>query len=147
MVDRFRSKALELPDPEHSFDRIDLVFYGVDHSSATYEARIFIGAPRGLRREAGPDHPAYAGSFYVFGHDRCYGEEGHCHVPEERDPFDLRLPHHLEPETEIVTVTAAVERLLAGGKRKAAVDVIARGTEGEATKALEFSRLRLLTYR
>jgi len=146
MVDRFRSKGLELPDPAHRFDRVDLVFYGVDHSSATYEAQIFIGAPRGLRRDAGVDHPAYAGSFYVFGHDRCYGEEGHCEVPESRDPFDLRLPHHLEPETEIVTVTAAIERQLANGKRKAIVDVIARGPEGEPLEALSFSQLRLLTY-
>lgn len=147
MVDRFRSKPLELPDPEHSFDRVDLVFYGVDHSSASYEARIFIGAPRSLKRDAGTDHPAYAGSFYVFGHDRCYGEKGHCEVPEERDPFDYRLPHHLEPEVEIVTVTAAVEQLVGGGKRKAAVDVIVHGPEGEAAKALDFSQLRLTTYR
>ena len=147
MVGRFHSKPLELPDPAHGFDRVDLVFYGVDHSSATYEARIFLGAPRNLARDAGLDHPAYAGSFYVFGHDRCYGDEGHCEVPEERDPFDLRLPHHLEPEAEIVTVTASIERLLAGGKRKAAVDVIARSPAGEAVEALDFSRLRLLTYR
>jgi hypothetical protein len=147
VVDRFHSKPLELPDPEHGFDRVDLAFYGVDHSSATYEARIFIGAPRNLGRDAGADHPAYAGSFYIFGHDRCFGEKGHCDVPEERDPFDFRLPHHLEPATEVVTVTAAVERLIGGGKRKAAVDVIARGPEGGPIEALDFSRLRLLTYR
>jgi hypothetical protein len=147
VVERFRSKALELPDPEHGFDRVDLAFYDVDHSSATYEARIFIGAPRGLARDAGADHPAYAGSFFVFGHDRCYGEEGHCEVPEGRDPFDLRLPHHLEPEAEIVTVTDAVRRLAEGGKRKAPVDVLARGPDGAPVKALAFDRLRLLTYR
>jgi hypothetical protein len=147
VVDRFRSKPLELPDPEHEFDRVDLLFYGVDHSSATYEARVFVGAPRNLKRDAGTDHPAYAGSFYVFGHDRCYGEEGHCEVPEERDPFDYRLPHHLEPEVEVVTVTGAVERLVSSGKRKAAVDVIVHGPEGEAPKALDFSQLRLTTYR
>jgi hypothetical protein len=147
VVDRFRSKALELPDPEHSFDRVDLAFYDVDHSSATYEARVFIGAPRNLKRDAGAEHPAYAGSFFVFGHDRCYGEEGHCMVPEDRDPFDLRLPHHLEPEPEIVTVTEAVKRLAEGGKRKAPVDVLACGPDGAPVKALDFSALRLLTYR
>jgi hypothetical protein len=145
VVDRFRSKPLELPDPEHSFDRVDLVFYDVDHSGETFEARIFIDAPRNLKRDASTDHPAYAGSFYVFGHGGCHGEEGHCELPGERDPFDLRLPHHLEPELRIVTVTGAVERLVAAGKRKASVDVIVRGTEG-GPKALDFSRLRLLTY-
>jgi len=147
VVDRFRSKALELPDPEHSFDRVDLAFYDVDHSSATYEARVFIGAPRNLEGGAGAEHPAYAGSFFVFGHDRCYGEEGHCMVPEDRDPFDLRLPHHLEPEAEIVTVTEAVKRLAEGGKRKAPVDVLACGPDGAPVRALDFSALRLVTYR
>jgi hypothetical protein len=147
MVERFRSKALELPDPAHAFDRVDLALYDVDHSSATYEARVFIGAPRDLGRDASADHPAYAGSFYVFGHDRCYGEEGHCEVPEGRDAFDLRLPHHLEPEPELVTVTDAVRRLAEGGKRKAPVDVIACGPDGAPVKALAFDELRLLTYR
>ena len=146
MLDRFRSKPLELPDPEHRIDRVDLALYDVDHSAGTFEARVFLGAPRNLKRDAGDDHPAFAGSFYVFGHDRCPGEEGHCHVPTGRDPFDLRLPHHLEPTLALVTVTAAVERLLSAGKRKAAVDVIVHGPDGEALKALDFSHLRLLTY-
>lgn len=147
MVDRYRSKALELPSAEHTIDRVDLAFYGVDHSSATYEARVFVGAPRSLKSDPGPDHPAYAGSFYVFGHDRCYGDSGHCRVPEERDPFDFRLPHHLEPETEIVTITPAVERLLAAGRESAVVDVFALDPDGKPTQALEFTQLRLLTYR
>jgi len=68
-------------------------------------------------------------------------------VPEDRDPFDLRLPHHLEPEAEIVTVTEAVKRLAEGGKRKAPVDVLACGPDGAPVRALDFSALRLVTYR
>lgn len=146
MVARFRSKALELPDPEHSFDRVDLAIYDVDHSGPSFEARVFIGAPRGLKQDAGTDHAAYAGSFYIFGHERCHGEEGHCEVPTERDPFDFRLPHHLEPRIEIVTVTEAVKRLTKAGKQKAIVDVIAFGPDGKALEALRFSQLRMLTY-
>lgn len=147
MLDRFRSKGLELPDPKHGFDRVDLILYDVDHSAGSFEARIFLGAPRDLARDAGVEHPAYAGSFFVFGHGRCHGEEGHCDLPEGRAPFDLRLPHHLEPETEIVTVTAAIERLLDAKKRRASVDVIAHGPGGEPVEALDFTDLRLLTYR
>ncbi len=146
MVDRFHSKPLELPELGHGFQRADLVFYGVDHSGPTYEARIFLGAKRGLKRGGGPDHPAYAGSFYVFGHGSCHGDPGHCDVPAERDPFDLRLPHHMEPAVQIVTVTEAVRRLVAEKKAKAAVDVFAHGPDGKALKSLRFSRLRLLTY-
>lgn len=146
MVDRYRSKPLELPAPEHGFERADLAFYEVDHSGPTFEARIYIGAGRGLKRDAGVDHPAYAGSLYVFGHGSCHGEEGHCEVPEARDPFDYRLPHHLEPAPRIVTVTAAIRRLVEAGKAAAAVDVLVHGPEGEALKVLSFSQLRLLTY-
>lgn len=92
------------------------------------------------------DHPAYAGSLYVFGHGSCHGDPGHCDVPEERDPFDYRLPHHLEPAPRIITVSAAIARLVEAGKSKASVDVFVHGPEGEPLKTLEFSRLRLLTY-
>jgi hypothetical protein len=146
VVDRYRSKPLELPAPEHDFARADLAFYDVDHSGPTFEARVFIGAGRGLKRDAGRDHPAYAASLFVFGHGTCSGEEGHCDVPEERDPFDFRLPHHLEPGVQIVTVTNAIKRLVEGGKTKAVVDAFVHGPEGEALKALSFSQLRLLTY-
>lgn len=146
MVDHYRSKPLELPAPEHRFTRADLAFYDVDHSGPSFEGRIYVGAGRGLKRDAGLEHPAYAGSLYVFGHGACHGEAGHCRVPEERDPFDYRLPHHLEPAPRIVTVTDAVRRLVEAGKAKAAVDVFVHGPEGEALKRLSFSHLRLLTY-
>lgn len=146
MVDRFHSKPLELPGAEHPFSRADLVFYDVDHSGPTFEARIFIGAKRGLKSNAGRDHPAYAGSFFVFGHGDCYGEAGHCEIPTERDPYDLRLPHHLKPGLQIVTVTEAIERLVTEKKSKAAVDVFVHGPAGKERNALDFTRLRLLTY-
>lgn len=145
MIDHFHSKPLELPDGP-SFDRADLVFYGVDHSGPSFEARVFIGAKRGLKRNAPDDDPAYAGSFFIFGHGRCHGEAGHCDLPIEVDPFDLRLPHHLDPGARIVTVTETVKDLVEAGKAKTAVDVFVHGPEGEALKALSFSRLRLLTY-
>lgn len=146
MVDRFRSKPLELPDPEQPLVRADLAFYDVDHSQGSFEVRVFLGAPRGLKRDTATDHPAFAGSFFVFGHERCHGEAGHCDVPTDRDPFDFRLPHHLEPGLQLVTVTDAVRRLVEAGKGKAPVDAIVLGPEGEALKALDFSHLRLLTY-
>ncbi len=143
MVERFHSKPLELPDPEHRISRVDLVVYGVDRAGESYEGRVFIGRkpPAG----AAADHPSYAGSFFVFGHGECWGEEGHCEVPTERDPFDLRLPHHLEPDVAIVTVTDHVRELI-GEIAKAPVTVAAHAADGRPVKALSFTRLRLLTY-
>lgn len=145
MVSRFRSQALELPSPEHRISRIDLVLYGVDHSGDSYEGRVFIGGKK-PRPGAGAEHPSYAGSFYVFGHGSCQGEEGHCELPDERDPFDLRLPHHLEPHVAILTVTDAVRALTDAGGEKAAVTVAAHDADGEPIEALAFTKLRLLTY-
>jgi tyrosinase len=146
VVDSYRGKPLQLPDPAHDFHRADLVFHGLDHSGPTYEGRIFLGAKRGIKHGAGVDHPAYAGSFYLFGHGSCHGDEGHCDVPTDRDPFDLRLPHHLEPAVQIVTVTDAVKRLVGEGRTAAAATVFAHGPDGRALKTLDFARLRLLTY-
>jgi hypothetical protein len=145
MVERFTSKPLELPPREHSFKRVDLVFHGLDHSQATYEGQVFLD-PRGVGRSADRDHRAYVGSFFVFGHNGCFGEVGHCDIPAERDPFDLRPPHHLEPATRIVTVTEAVERLLERDVSAAKVTVVAV-TEGRApAKVLAFDKVRMVTY-
>jgi len=145
VVERFTSKPLELPPREHAFQRVDLVFYGLDHSEASYEGQVFLDA-RGVGRGADRSHRAYVGSFFVFAHNGCFGEAGHCDIPSERDPFDLRPPHHLEPATRIVTVTDAIERLLERDVDAARVTVVAV-TEGRASaKVLGFERVRLLTY-
>lgn len=144
MVDRFHSKPLELPDPDKPISRVDLVLYDIDHSGESYEGRIFIGKKPPAGAEV--DHPSYAGSFFVFGHGSCRGEAGHCDVPASREPFDLRLPHHLEPQLAIVTVTDQIRELTAAGATAAPVTVAAHAADGTALKALAFTRMRLLTY-
>jgi hypothetical protein len=42
MVDRYTSPALELPPADRPFARADLIFYGLDHSGASYEAQVFL---------------------------------------------------------------------------------------------------------
>jgi hypothetical protein len=145
MVDRFVSDALELPSPEHTFERADLLFYGLDHSGASYEAQVFVGA-RGIGGEPDRDHRAYVGSFFILGHGGCFGDVGHCDIPTARDEFDLRPPHQLEPATRIVTVTDALTALLQQGLTAAKVTVVAH-TEGRASNdVLSFKTIRLATY-
>jgi tyrosinase len=144
--DHFTTKALALPAPEQEFIRADLAFYGLDHSGPTYEGRIFLGAKRSIRHGAGIDEPAYAGSFFVFGHGTCHGDVGHCEIPEKRDAFDLRFPHHLTPGATVVTVTDRVRALIEEGRAEAKVTVLAYGADEEPVEALDFTRLRLLTY-
>jgi hypothetical protein len=145
MVDRFVSDALELPSPEHAFDRADLLFYGIDHSGASYEAQVFMAA-RGIGGEPDRDHRAYVGSWFIFGHGGCFGDVGHCDVPARRDEFDLRPPHQLEPAVRILTVTDALTAMLQNGLTAAKVTVVAH-TEGRASDdVLSFSTIRLATY-
>jgi hypothetical protein len=133
MVDRYVSAPVELPDPEVAFSRADLVFYGIDHSGSSFEAQISLG-----------DEPA--GSFYIFGHGGCFGDVGHCDIPERVDPFDLRPPHQLLPATRVVTVTEPIRRLVEAGERAVQVTVIARTPGDRSNKVLQFDTVRLLSY-
>jgi tyrosinase len=145
MVDRFTTKSIELPPADEVFDRADLIFYGLDHSGTSFEARVFFD-PRGVGRDADADHRAYVGSFYILGHGGCFGDVGHCDIPSARDPFDLRPPHQLEPAIRILTVTEALKGLLERGADAAKVTVVAQ-TEGRAANdVLAFDGVRLATY-
>src|SRR3954451_1116539 len=110
MVDRFTTAPMELPTADHDFSRADLIFYEVDHSGSSFEARIFPNEPE-ADQQTGADHPAYAGRFFILGHGGCFGDVGHCDVPATRDHYDPRPPHQLTPAIRVVTVTDAVKSL------------------------------------
>ena len=146
---RYVSEAIpteNLPQGDE-LSRADVVFVGVDHSSVSYEGRVFLNNPKA---DVGtPRHPdeGYAGSFTVFGHGACYGEEGHCDPRTQfRDSFDVRPPHPLEPITRIVIVTEALRRIQAPELVVTVVPVEHGGKEGVASDALAFDELRLLAY-
>jgi hypothetical protein len=145
MVGRFTSDAVELPDAEHHFERADLIFYGLDHSGASYEAQVFMAA-RGVGGEPDQEHRAYVGSFFILGHGGCFGDVGHCDVPTARDPFDLRPAHQLESAVRVLTITEPLKAMLQQGLAAAKVTVVAH-TEGRASDdVLSFRTIRLATY-
>jgi hypothetical protein len=144
VVERFTSKPIELPPSGHPFQRADLIFYGLDHSGASFEGLVFLDA-RGASRDADANHRAYVGSFFILGHGGCFGDVGHCDIPTERDPFDLRPPHQLEPATRILTVTGAVTALIGRGRREAVVTVIAHAS-ARSNEVLAFETVRLASY-
>jgi tyrosinase len=148
MVERFVSDPIDLPERESDDDvvRADLVFYGVDHSGMSYEARVFINAP-----DAGSDTPRedphYAGSFCIFGHGGCFGDVGHCDIPiGVPDPFDMRPPHQLVPAAKTVIVTDAFKRLVPPSDESMTVTVIAVVPGADKHDVLSFDTVRLLTY-
>jgi len=117
--ERDQTVIVELPYPTAAgaqpFTRADVVFTGVDHSTSSYEVRLFFNNPAATAGTPRAVEEGYAGRFTVFGHGGCYGDEGHCEVPEpSTDPTDLRPPHPLTPLDTYVTVTDALRALLAG---------------------------------
>jgi len=132
---------------EPEFTRGDLVFYGVDHSGPSFEARIFLNNPgAALRTPRDPD-AGFAGSFTIFGHAGCAGDAGHCDVPAgPADPFDVRPPHALTPQTKTVIITDALRRVTDPELTITIVPVKPGALSAELVDTLKFDELRLLTY-
>ena len=148
-MNRFTSDPIANPahTGQPAFERADLVFYGVDHSGPSYEARIYLNnIEAGLHTPRDPD-AGFAGSFTVFGHGGCFGDSGHCD-PSSRpaDPFDVRPPHPLTPQTKTVIVTDGI-RLIKDTTLTVTVVPIRPGTHGaELVDAMQFASMCLLTY-
>lgn len=147
MAERYVSDPIELPAADgDEIVRADLVFYEVDHSSASFTGRIFLNNPK-ADASTSTDDPSYAGSFVIFGHGGCFGDVGHCDPVRRDDPFDVRPPHQLTPATRTVPVTDAVKRLLADQGTDAFTVTVVAVVPGDASNdVLEFARVRLLTY-
>ncbi len=141
-MERWTSDPFELPEREEGA-RVDFIFYAVDHGGQSYEARVFVN-----NEEADADTPrdpdyGYAGSYTVFGHAGCYGDEGHCDVHQGyRDEFDVRLQHPLTPLTKVVIADDAALRRAEGGKL--VVTVVA--VSGAERVDVHFEHVRLATY-
>jgi tyrosinase len=148
MLSAYSSPPVELPEPAEPFSRADLIFYGLDHSLASYEGRVFLdpAAEVLVDKETPREAANYAGSFWIFGHGGCFGDSGHCDVPVHDDPFDFRPPHQLTPADRVVTVTGAVTRLVEAGHTEMVVTVIAHTSENESDEVLAFDRVRLALY-
>jgi hypothetical protein len=110
-MDRFVSPPIDLSPAALSgeFSRADLVFYGISHRDSSFRALVFLDEP-GAKPDTSPTRTeGLAGTFTIFGHGGCVGDEGHCDPTLEwDDPFDRRPPHPLEPQTKFVEITDAL---------------------------------------
>ena len=110
MAQKYTSKPIALSPAmrQAAFKRAVLQFHGVDHSGASFQARIFFNNTRANENTPMTLQQGYAARFHIFGHGRCWGDAGHCDVPSERRPFDPRSPHPLTPREVEVVVTDAL---------------------------------------
>lgn len=132
------------------FSRADIEFIGVDHSGASFEARVFVNNPNADINTPPTEAAGFAGCFSVFGHGGCFGDIGHCDLPERRDNFDPRPSHPLMPMKKIVVATTAIKNALAQSAdiNVTVVPVIKSWTEKtEFNDVLKFDHINLITYK
>ena len=132
------------------FVRADLVFDGVDHSGASFEARIFINNPNADAATALTTQNRYAGRFHIFGHGGCFGDTGHCEVRGVPRPYDPRPAHPLTPMRKVVIATEALRKEIkrsANSLTLTIVPVVSSGTDRcDYENVLKFERVSVVTY-
>ena len=141
-------------EQETSFTRADLVFTGVDHSSLSYEVRIFLNNKAADDQTPRELETGYAGKFTVFGHGNCFGEAGHCEVPEGQAGGDIYAQHPLTRQRMIVPITPALQRVLSGPSRQLETVTLVpiskapkRADRGLTADLFKYDGVSLRTYR
>lgn len=157
----YTSPPLEVPDPDDDeVGRLDLQVFGVGHRDASYEVRVFLDNSSADETSERTLSEGYAGSYFVFGHGGCVGDEMHCHVPEDRPHrFDRRPRHKLTPHVRVLPITdawrAAAERAHDRSEEAGRVTVTlvvgsGRGPDGspiaDTQDLLVIERLALVAY-
>jgi hypothetical protein len=95
---------LNKEDLEGDFYRADLLLTGVNIKVPTYEGRVFINNTRANSDTPTDLEHGYVGSYSIFGHPDCLGDEGHCDMHPDRLKFDV-IPYRLSPENIAITIT------------------------------------------
>ncbi|MGO8884147.1 MAG: hypothetical protein ACLPUO_02465 [Streptosporangiaceae bacterium] len=146
----YRSPQISLADIDRDFSRADIEFHELDHSGASFEGRVFLNNADADENTDTTAASGYAGSFHVFGHGGCFGDEGHCDVLPRRT-YDPRAAHPLTPAVKVVIATEAVNAALGADSETITVTVVPVVTslteKCGADNVLSFESVRIVTYR
>jgi hypothetical protein len=149
MPNAITSQPIDTATLDRSFTRADVQLDGLDHSTASYEGRVFLNKPDADESTPHSD-AAYAGSYFIFGHGGCLGDEGHCEV-KPRHPYDPRPAHPLTPTRKVVIATDAIRAALdAGGELTVTVVPVILSTTphvGRPEDLVKYELVRVITYR
>ncbi len=146
---KYVSPKINLETLDKDFARADLEFHGVDHSGASFEARVFINNLKAAEGTPTTERNGYAGSFHIFGHGGCFGDLGHCEVRGLPRLYDPRPAHPLTPARKVLIATEPIRRALRQGKSMTVtvVPVVTSGTSRcDLEDVLKFDRVSLVTY-
>lgn len=150
VANRYTAPEIYLDTLDQTFTRADIEFDGVDHSGASFEARVFLNNPDANDSTEKTLESGYAGSFHIFGHGGCFGDdEGHCEVHPRR-AYDPRPGHPLSRARKVVIATPAVRRALEQNSTATitVVPIIMSLTEKcDTENVLKFDKVSIITYR
>jgi hypothetical protein len=143
------SKKFQLPPFRESVHRADIIFEGVDHAGASFEARVFLNNPDANDKTPRRLESGYAGTFYIFGHGGCFGDVGHCEVHGARRPYDPRPAHPLTPARKTLIATPALRRAADQGKEVTVtvVPIVRAGTlKTDHKDVFQCKQISVVTY-
>ena len=147
---RLVSPLISMGPVESDFSRADLIFDGVDHSGVSFEARVFLNNPSASEQTAKTPENGYAGSFHIFGHGGCYGDDAsHCDIRATPRPYDPRPAHPLTPARKVLIATEAIRRARTRGPEMTVtvVPVVTAGTARcDFHNVLKVDRISITTY-
>jgi hypothetical protein len=139
-----RVGPVELPEVT-DFTRADLEIYGMNHFRPSFTVHVYLNAPD--TNDLDPSHESYAGSFSIFGHQRCSGDEGHCEVHDHLRRFDDRPSHPLTRAFKRVIVTDALRRVLQTTREVTLTFVVlTAGPVPEREQLLDYQGLQIATF-
>jgi len=156
MKDRFGNNflspemSLNFNKDENDFYSAVIEFYGVDTSGPTYEGRVFLNNRGANGNTLLDESNGYVGSFHIFGHDGCWGDEGHCEPPI-RGIYDSRLHVSSTPAYKYIDITKAIKKLINSGSHSnftvTIVPKIARDQRmSDAKDVVRIHRIRINCY-
>ncbi len=142
---RYVSPIINLESLDRVFYRADIQFQGVDHSGASYQARIFLNNSDADETTEKTAQKGYAGSFHIFGHGGCFGDVGHCEIRGPRRPYDPRPEHPLKPTEKVVIASDAIRKVMDEGNEVTVtvVPIVTGGTNRcDLENVLKFESLK-----
>jgi hypothetical protein len=132
--------------PEYrDFRRADLEIYRINHFRPSFTTHVYLNAPDTDDLEV--THESYAGSFSIFGHQRCVGDDGHCEIHDHIRRFDDRPSHPLTRAFKRVVITEPLRRALQGGEGQLTITLlVVAPAEESAEPLLEYEALQISTF-
>jgi hypothetical protein len=146
-MQRWTSKPLPFAhDPKAPFVGAALELIGVDQRVPSFSADVYLNNPR-VDEGSGTGATGYAGSFAFFGHgENCWGDEGHCAIPDAVSAFDQRAESSSQPANVTVDITEALLGLADAEAVRVTILAWVSGDRPSTEAPLSFEELMLVTY-